>query len=131
MMQAATKTARSWLAADPLRSEGLFYMATGIWPIVHLRSFMAVTGPKRDTWLVRTFGALTASIGAAMLPTSGADRATQSQLAVGTAVTLAACEVVFVVRGRISPIYLADAAVELALAAAVARATPTRRPGSR
>ena len=130
-MQIPTKTARSLLAADPLRAQALFYMATGIWPIVHLRSFMAVTGPKRDTWLVKTFGALTASLGAAMLPRAGADRGTQGQLAVGTALTLAACDVVFVLRRRISPIYLADAAVELALAAAVARTSPMTRRGSR
>jgi hypothetical protein len=40
---------------------------------------------------------------------------------------LAACDVIFVVRRRISPIYLADAAFELALVRAIrARAADTK-----
>lgn len=28
--------------------QGTFYLATGIWPLVHIESFVAVTGPKTD-----------------------------------------------------------------------------------
>ena len=38
-------------------------VATGVWPIVHRRSFEAVTGPKSDYWLVRTVGGLTTATG--------------------------------------------------------------------
>jgi hypothetical protein len=38
---------------------------------------------------------------------------------VSSALALAACEAVFVARGRISPIYLADALVEVGLAGAI------------
>ena len=31
--------------------QGAFYAVSGLWSIVHLRSFEAVTGPKRDDWL--------------------------------------------------------------------------------
>jgi hypothetical protein len=37
---------------------GLYLAVTGLWPIVHLRSFMWVTGPKTDVWLVKTVGLL-------------------------------------------------------------------------
>jgi hypothetical protein len=32
--------------------QGAFYVATGVWALVDLDSFMAVTGPKTDLWLV-------------------------------------------------------------------------------
>ena len=48
------------LLRDPLLAQSVYYVSTGVWPIVHLRSFMALTGRKRDTWLVQTFGALAA-----------------------------------------------------------------------
>jgi energy-converting hydrogenase Eha subunit E len=106
------------IRAEPARAQGLYYVATGVWPIVHLGSFMALTGPKRDTWLVRTFGALVSAIGVSLL-VGRADRTATATLAISSALTLAACEAVFVARGRISPIYLADALVEAGLAGAV------------
>lgn len=38
--------------------QGIYYVASGLWPLLHMRSFEAVTGPKRDKWLVNTVGAL-------------------------------------------------------------------------
>jgi hypothetical protein len=107
---------------DPLRLQAAYYIATGVWPLLHVRSFMALTGPKRDVWLVQTFGALVAALGATLLPHSGGNRQQQQRTAVACALTLAACELVFVGRGRISPIYLADAALELLFAASAVKA---------
>ncbi len=101
--------------ADHARLQGAYYLLTGIWPIVHLRSFMALTGPKHDTWLVQTFGALVSAVGVSLLA-GRADREATTRLGVTSAMALAVSEVVFVARGRISPIYLADALVEVALA---------------
>ena len=42
------------------------YVATGLWPIVDLRSFERVTGPKHDDWLVRTVGGLAVALGAGL-----------------------------------------------------------------
>ena len=36
--------------ADILLIQGVYYALTGIWPVVHIGSFMKVTGPKRDLW---------------------------------------------------------------------------------
>ena len=100
-------------------SQGIFYVATGLWPIIHLRSFEAVTGPKVDKWLVRTFGGLVAAVGTALLV--GAFERQRSRalsiLGVGTALALGAADVVYSLRGRISKVYLGDAAAEGALAA--------------
>ena len=38
-------------------AQAVYYILTGVWPLVHIRSFMAVTGPKTDLWLARTTGA--------------------------------------------------------------------------
>lgn len=43
-----------------------YYVCTGLWSILHRRSFEAVSGPKREYWLVRTVGALATAVGAAL-----------------------------------------------------------------
>ena len=46
--------------------QAAYYVGTGLWSLVHRRSFERVTGPKREYWLVRTVGALAVAIGAAL-----------------------------------------------------------------
>jgi len=100
--------------------QGVFYVATGVWALVDLDSFMAVTGPKVDHWLVKTVGVLVSVIGAVLLFAARSHRVTPEivLLAVGSALSLAAIDVVYVSAGRISSIYLLDAAAEVGLAAA-------------
>ena len=43
-----------------------YLVATGAWPLVHRRSFEALTGRKTDFWLVRTVGGLAVTCGLAM-----------------------------------------------------------------
>lgn len=97
--------------------QGVFYLATGIWPLVHIESFVAVTGPKTDLWLVDTVGALIAVIGLVLLNAARAGRVTRDIALLGTCVAaaLAAIDVVFVTRHVIDQIYFADAAVEALL----------------
>ncbi|HWH23296.1 MAG TPA: hypothetical protein VNW68_00210 [Candidatus Limnocylindria bacterium] len=105
---------------DPLRAMAAYYVATGIWPLVSLRTFMWVTGPKADRWLVKTFGLLVAGIGLVLVrDDETGDRRAARRLGITVATTLAAAEAWFVARGRISPVYLLDAMVELGFAAAL------------
>ncbi|MBA3892341.1 MAG: hypothetical protein H0X69_01410 [Gemmatimonadales bacterium] len=108
--------------------QGLFYLATGVWALVDLDSFMAVTGPKVDHWLVKTVGALVTVIGVVFLAAAGSRRVTPEivLLGVGCALSLAAIDVIYVSIGRISSIYLLDAVAEVGVAAAWAL---TRRRG--
>lgn len=114
--------------------QGVFYLATGVWPLVHAESFLAVTGPKTDLWLVYTVGVLVAVVGAVLLRAASSGRTTPEVvlLAVGSALALAAIDAIFVSRGVIPPVYLADAAVEVLLVvwwgAAVSR-RPAGAPG--
>ena len=99
--------------------QGCFYLATGVWPLVHRRSFEHVTGPKADFWLAQTVGITVAAIGVGLVQ-AGSRRHVPAELrtvAVTSAVGLAAIDVYFVAQGRIRPIYLTDAAAELALVA--------------
>jgi hypothetical protein len=65
----------SRFASAILWVQGLYFLITGVWPIVHIDSFLAVTGPKTDHlntelgdhWLVITVGALIAAIAASLL----------------------------------------------------------------
>lgn len=106
-----------------LAVQGALYVATGLWPIVHMASFEAVTGPKTDDWLVHTVGLLLAVIGVIALAAVARVRRTDRTidplivaLAVAAALALAVIEVVYVINGTIAKIYLADAAIELGFA---------------
>jgi hypothetical protein len=112
-------------AADRLAmAQGAFYFATGVWPLLHMGSFEAVTGEKTDDWLVQTVGALIAVSGAAMLMAGLRRRVTPeiALLAAGSAGALAAIDVIYTARRVIRPVYLADAAVEVGLIGAWAAA---------
>ena len=76
-----------------LRLQGLYYLVTGLWPLIHLASFEAVTGPKTDDWLVKMVGLLAAAIGAALLTAARQSSRGSSEilvLAVGSAGAFAA-----------------------------------------
>jgi hypothetical protein len=105
---------RRTLARGLAVSQGLFYMGTGIWPIVHMRSFQKVTGPKTDDWLVNTVGAAVTVTGATLVLAGVRGRVTPEifLLATGSAAALGTIDVVYVAKGTISPIYLADAVAE-------------------
>ncbi len=93
---------------------GAYYLITGIWPLVSMRTFEAVTGPKRDHWLVKTVGVLAGVIGAVLLlaGTRGAVYLEIALLAVGAAVGFCIIDVIFVSQRRIPRIYLLDALAE-------------------
>jgi hypothetical protein len=38
--------------------QGLYFLMTGLWPLVSIGTFQHVTGPKIDLWLVNTVGVL-------------------------------------------------------------------------
>ncbi len=99
--------------------QGGYYTATGLWPILHMRSFEQVTGPKTDDWLVKTVGGLIAVLGGTLLASGLRDAPSRdlATVALGSAVALTAVDVIYVAQGRISRIYLLDAAVESALIA--------------
>ena len=115
-------------------TQGLYFAATGLWPLVSIMTFQMVTGPKTDLWLVRTVGVLVFVVGTVLIVAALRRRITPEilLLAVGSALGLAAIDVIYASRGRISPIYLLDAAAELIVVAVWAfawwRERPARQP---
>jgi hypothetical protein len=106
------------------RLQGGFYVPSSLWPLLHMRSFEAITGPKVDRWLVKTVAGLLSVVGVAMLGAAEKDRVTPELEAVGagSAAVLATIDLVYVARKRISPVYLLDAAAQLAIIALWLRA---------
>ncbi|CAM5697345.1 MULTISPECIES: hypothetical protein [Streptomyces] len=96
------------------RAQGLFHLVGGGWPLLHLRSFEWVFGPKTDVWLQRATAGLLATTGWSLLRTGPAPESLgQARRAgVGSAVTLLAVDLVYVPLGRIRPTYLLDAAMQ-------------------
>jgi hypothetical protein len=100
-----------------ITGQGLYYALTGIWPILHMGSFIWVTGPKTDLWLVRMVGLLAFATGICLLH----GRASQKYpsllriVAVANALAFAAIDIIYSLAGVISPVYLADAVLQLLL----------------
>ena len=104
-----------------LRMQGVYYLVTGVWPLVHMGSYLAVTGYKHDLWLVRTVGLLITVCALSLLVAARARRVTAEIviLASGFALSMAAVDVACVSQSVIPRIYLADAVAEVALAIAL------------
>jgi hypothetical protein len=96
-------------------TQGIFYVLTGIWPLVSIESFQLVTGPKHDLWLVKTIGAILSVIGITLIIAAIQQEAMLSTavLAIGSAVVLAGVDIIYFKKRIITAIYLLDALAEL------------------
>lgn len=116
--------------------QGGFDVVTGLWPIVHLRSFEVVTGPKLEGWLVKTVGALISVVGGVLVSAGLRNRVTPEvrMLAVGSAAALTLVDLIYTAKRRIAPVYLLDAVVEVGLitgwGVAYARSRRGAKPGA-
>jgi hypothetical protein len=79
-----------------------------------MRSFEKVSGPKTDKWLVRTVSGLLITIGFEQIraASNAGGGAAAKRLGLGTAATLVAIDIIYATKGRISKVYLLDAAIE-------------------
>jgi hypothetical protein len=108
--------------------QAVYYLITGLWPLISLSTFEAVTGPKTDDWLVQTVGVLAAVIGVTLMlgtrrPQPHGETITLSLLSAFGFLTV---DTVFVFSGVISRIYLVDAAVQVLLIVSLATAAILR-----
>lgn len=96
-------------------AHGWFNIVGGLWPLLSMRSFEHVTGPKVDRWLVRSVAGLMVGNGLTQLASARSPEGLASARLLGqtTAATLGAIDVFYASRGRISKVYLVDAAAEL------------------
>jgi len=101
--------------------QGIYYLTSGLWPILHMSSFEKVTGPKRDKWLVKTVGVLITAIGSTLLFSASREPRSETarSLGISTALALIGIDSIYSIRRTIPKIYLMDAAVEAAIVAAL------------
>ena len=97
--------------------QGVYFLITGVWPLVHMDSFQKVTGPKTDLWLVRTTGILITIIGAGLIVAGINDQLSPGLIliAMASAGGLMGIELFYVLKKVISPVYVMDAIVEFGL----------------
>jgi hypothetical protein len=110
------------------QAQGLFYLATGLWPLVHMRSFEFVLGRKDEHWLVQPVSGLLIATGISLLRTeaSPAGITAARRTALGSATSLALIDLRYAVPGRISRMYLVDALIEAGWMLAWTRRGTTR-----
>jgi len=96
-------------------TQGAYYLVFGAWSLVHIDSFQKVTGRKTDLWLVKTVGLLLVAIGGGLIFAAAGPQFVPGLIfiAMASAAALLGIELVYVRKRVISPIYLADALVEL------------------
>jgi|SRR5690625_6866 len=63
MMRGAKRSHKDMVAII----QGGYFVVTGLWPIFHMRSFEAISGRKKEKWLVKAMGAMIACVGGAVL----------------------------------------------------------------
>jgi hypothetical protein len=94
--------------------QGLYFILTGIWGLVDIESFMLVTGPKTDIWLVKTFSGLVLALGLSFVLNSFMSGNTSTLITAALcAISLTIADTYYSLNGIISKIYLADGALEL------------------
>lgn len=95
--------------------QGIYWTITGVWPILHMPSFLWVTGPKTDLWLVRTVGILITVVGLVLLVPGFRNRVTAEVkwLGIGGAAGLGFVSAFYSLNDVIWDIYLLDAVAEL------------------
>ena len=119
--------------ADAERAHVAYWLFGALWPLLSMRSFERVTGNKRDEWLVRTVALLMLSVVATLetLRRSGRDETAQRVLGATSSGALGSVALVGALVGRISPVYLMDAAVDTMLTALWAALPGTRHAARR
>lgn len=97
--------------------QGLYWFLTGVWPFVHLRSFLWVTGPKEDIWLLYTVSVLIIVIGGVLLAAGFRKKVTREikWLGIAGAAGLTGIDVYYALSDVIWDVYLLDAVGEVIL----------------
>ena len=97
--------------------QSTYYLITGLWPLLHISSFMEVSGYKTDIWLVKTTGVLIVCIGLIQLRELISRDFSLSvvYLSVISATGLLTIDLYYSISGVISKVYLVDATIQFLL----------------
>jgi hypothetical protein len=92
-----------------------YMLLTAIWPLVDIHSFMKVTGPKTDIWLVKTVGALLIPVGLCLMYHLFIRTDQRPAILLGglTAVSFICVDFYYALNDVISDIYMADGVLQI------------------
>jgi len=95
--------------------QGLYWLLTGSWGIIDIDSFMRITGPKTDIWLVKTVSVLIVVISLSLLSAVKSKQQTMPVilLAISSCMGLAGIDFYYSLNNIISPVYLLDGVAEI------------------
>lgn len=99
-----------------LGAQGAYYTATGLWGLLHERSFQAVVGPKPDRFQFQSTSVLVTVLGGAFLAAARRRRPDPLFGLTAAAAALALAGVEAAHLPRIRRVFLLDTIAELALA---------------
>jgi hypothetical protein len=109
------------VAQKILLAQAAYYVITGVWPLVSIRTFMMVTGPKHDLWLVKAVGLLITAVGLSIgIQAAWFDTKPALVLAISSALALGFVDIWYSLRGVISKVYLVDGVIQILLIIALA-----------
>ena len=94
-------------------AQAIYYGITGLWPVLHITSFIFVTGPKTDIWLVKMVGLLTIAIAITLFSSYKRPGSTIRTLSIASALAYASIDVIYYFNGPLNIVYLIDAVVEM------------------
>ncbi len=95
--------------------QGIYTLLTAAWALLHIDSFMAVTGPKTDIWLVKTVAVLLIPIGLCFLLARRIDHDYWMIILLGitSCIGLAAIDFYYTSAGTIHWIYALDGILQV------------------
>lgn len=94
--------------------QGLYTVLTALWGLLHIKSFMIVTGPKNDIWLVKTVSVVLLAIGCTFITHAITRNAKGPAIVLGlfTSFGLAVIDFYYATANVISSVYLVDGIIE-------------------
>jgi hypothetical protein len=94
--------------------QGVYWLVTGLWGLLDIDSFMKVTGPKTDVWLVKTVSILIIAISSTLLSSvrKNEKKTTAIFLAITSCVALATIDFYYSLNDVISDVYLLDGVIQ-------------------
>jgi hypothetical protein len=98
-----------------LIAQGIYTILTSLWPIIHIKSFLFITGPKTDVWLVKLVSLLLLCMGISFLMEVSQKHlsVTIKQLALNSAVVLFVVDLYYSYYNIIPEVYVIDGFIQL------------------
>jgi hypothetical protein len=95
--------------------QGIFILVTSLWALLHIESFMWVTGPKTDIWLVKTVAVMGICVSVTLLISCSYKEAAKSVvwLALSVPLGFAALDTYYYLKKTIIWVYLIDASLQV------------------